>query len=226
MDTKKILETLTKNPAAAGALGGLAGSLLGNVLTGGKVRTGGLIKAGGLATVGYLAYQAWQRHQAQKAGQPAPASAQPAPLATAGVATVPQIPASIPDAFDLTQANKGSQALRVVQAMVAAAKADGVVDATERDRIFDRVKQAGLAQEDQDYILKLLTQPMDVEAVVRGVDSPELGAEVYAASLLAVHPASRAERAYLDMLAARLNLDAGLVAELDRGVAAAVPVNA
>lgn len=221
MDTKKILEALTKNPAAAGALGGLAGSLLGSVITGGKVRTGGLIKAGGLATVGYLAYQAWQRHQAQKAGQPVPAAAQPAapgaPL---------QLPASIPDAFDLSQANKGSQALRVVQAMVAAAKADGVVDATERDRIFDRVKQAGLSQEDQDFVLKILTQPMDVETVVRGVDSPELGAEIYAASLLAVHPASRAERAYLDMLAARLNLDAGLVAELDRGVAAAVPVNA
>lgn len=221
VDTKKLLETLTKNPAAAGALGGLAGSLLGSVLTGGKVRAGGLIKAGGLATVGYLAYQAWQRNQAQKAGEPAPASAQPG-----AIGATPQIPASIPAAFDLGSNAKSAAAMRVVQAMVAAAKADGVVDATERERIFDRVKQSGLSQADQDDVMRVLTQPMNVESVVGGVDSPELAAEIYAASLLAVHPASRAERAYLDMLAARLNLEPGLVAELDRGVAAAVPVNA
>jgi hypothetical protein len=35
MDTQRLIETLTRNPAAAGALGGLAGSLLGSVLTAG-----------------------------------------------------------------------------------------------------------------------------------------------------------------------------------------------
>ena len=218
MDTQKILDMIAKNPAAAGVLGGLAGSLLGGALTGGKSRGGSLLKTGGMAAVGYLAYQAWQRHQAKQAGTAVPAAAQPGALA--------QLPATIPSAFDLTQANNTSAAMRVVQAMVAAAKADGEVDVGERDKIVRRVGQAELSQQERDAVTKLLSQPMDMDAVVSGATTPELAAEIYAASLLAVHPASRVERAYLDMLAARLNLDAGLVTELESGVMAAVTVHA
>ncbi|MCS6947004.1 MAG: tellurite resistance TerB family protein, partial [Steroidobacteraceae bacterium] len=161
MDTKKLIDALTRNPAAAGALGGLAGSLLGSVLTGGKVKAGGLLKAGGLATIGYLAYQAWQRHQAQKAGlavteperRPAAASA----------------PAALPEAFDLLATSHATQALQVVRAMVAAAKADGVVDAAEQTRIAERVRTAGLSSEEQAQVLKLLTEPLNIDAVVSGV---------------------------------------------------------
>ena len=39
MDTRKLLEMLTRNPAAGAAMGGLAGSLLGNVLGGGLLGT-------------------------------------------------------------------------------------------------------------------------------------------------------------------------------------------
>jgi uncharacterized membrane protein YebE (DUF533 family) len=203
VDTRKILDVLTKNPAAAGALGGLAGSLLGNVLTGGKLRVGGLVKVGGLATVGYLAYQAWQRHQAQRSGLP-----------------VPALPASVPAAFDLESATHGAQALRVIKAMVAAAKADGVVDAAEQSKIAERIRAANLSADDQAVVTRILMAPMNLDDVIGGLDSPELATEVYAASLLAVYPANRAERAYLDMLAARLNLEPGLVAELESGVSA------
>src|SRR5688572_676745 len=115
MDTRKLLETLTRNPAASGALGGLAGSLLGNVLMGGgKLKTGNLLKAGGMATVGYLAWQAWQRHQASKQGAQPPAATRDAGFDMA------QIPASLPDAFDLSAASHAGSALKVVQAMIAA----------------------------------------------------------------------------------------------------------
>lgn len=217
MDTKKILETLTRNPAAAGALGGLAGSLLGSVLTGGKVRAGGLVKAGGLATVGYLAYQAWQRHQAQKTGRPVPdSSAADVFRSTSNPAAA--LPQTVPEAFDLESATHGEQALRVIRAMVAAAKADGVVEATERAKITDRIRSSNLSSDEQAEVTRILMEPMNVDEVVGGVDSPELAAEIYAASLLAIHPANRAERAYLEMLAARLNLEPGLVNELERAV--------
>jgi uncharacterized membrane protein YebE (DUF533 family) len=42
-----------------------------------------------------------------------------------------------------------------------------------------------------------------------------LAAEVYAASLIAINPDTPAEKAYLAMLAARLNLDPGLVREIE-----------
>lgn len=228
MDTKQLIDLLTKNPAAGAAMGGLAGSVLGNVLTGKRSGGGGLMKMGGLAAVGYVAYQAWQKHQASKGALPGGAGPTSAPSlesalsgmlgggATAGKPALPQT-------FDLETPANAAQALRVVQAMIAASKADGVVDATERDRVFAKVSEAGLSQQDQDEVLRLLTQPMDMEAVVRGVDSRELAMEIYAASLIAVSPASRAERAYLDLLAARLGLDGDLTMQIEKAAEAMVP---
>lgn len=217
IDAQKILESLQKNPAAAGAFGGLAGSLLGNVLGGGKgIRSGSLMKSGALAAVGYLAYQAWQRHQAQK-------SAQPPPQGLAGAASTAALPASIPDAFDLTTPAHAGQGLAVVQAMIAAARADGVLEPAERDRIFQRVNSLDLSQEDHDYVLRMLTQPVDLEKVVQGAaGSKETALEIYTAAALAVQPANRAERAWLDMLGARLGLEDSLMKEADRTVESAL----
>ena len=221
MDTQKLIDLLTKNPAAGAAMGGLAGSVLGNVL-GGKRGGGSLMKMGGLAAVGYVAYQAWQKHQSGKAGGPPPAAgsleASLGGLLSGGAAASP-----LPKSFDLESPGNSAQALRVVQAMIAAAKADGVVDATERDRVFAKVGEAGLSQQDQDEVMRLLTQPMDMEAVVRGVDSRELAMEIYAASLIAVSPASRAERAYLDLLAARLGLEGDLTMQIEQTAESLLP---
>lgn len=216
MDTKQLIDLLTRNPAAGAAVGGLAGSVLGNVLTG---RGGGLgkttVKYGGLAAIGYVAYQAWQKYQAAKA--PGQAGAGGGGMAVPSV----QQPAALPASFDLE--SNASDALRVIQAMIAASKADGMVEASERDRIFAKVNETGLSQGDQDQVLQLLTQPLDLESVVRGVGTPELATEIYAASLLAVSPANRAERAYLDMLAARLGLESSLTMQIEQAVEALPP---
>jgi uncharacterized membrane protein YebE (DUF533 family) len=241
MDTRKLLEVLMKNPGAGAAAGGLAGGLLGNVLGGGK-GGGKALKYGSLAAVGYVAYQAWQKNQAQQAGRPLPAGGGLGDLlgqvlgqgqggaggvgatgggasGTAGVAQLPGLPPS----FDLEAPANAANALRVVRAMIAASKADGSIDVAEREKIFAKVGEAGLSQADHDEVLRLLGQPPDLEAIVRGVDSRELATEIYAASLLAVSPANRAERAWLDMLAARLGLEGELTLELDRSVGALVP---
>jgi uncharacterized membrane protein YebE (DUF533 family) len=234
MDTKKLLEILTQNPGAGAAAGGFAGSLLGNVLGGGR---GGkkMVKYGSLAAVGYVAYQAWQKNQAQKRGLPPPQGGLESLLgqvmgtgrgvpgaatAGAGAAGVVAPPPALPGSFDLESPANGANALRVIRAMIAASKADGSIDPTERDRIFSRVGDAGLSQADHDEVLRLLGQPADLESIVRGVDSRELASEIYAASLMAVAPANRAERAWLDMLAARLGLENDLTLELDRSVEA------
>ena len=237
MDTRKLLEMLTRNPAAGAAMGGLAGTLLGNVLGGGSGKgSKKLVKYGGLAAIGYVAYQAWQKNQAQKSGGlpqagarsgAAPGSSLESLLgsvlgggaagAAAGApAAAPQLPAS----FDLESGANAAGALKIVQAMIAASKADGVLDAQERERIFARVNESGLGQAKQDEVLRLMTQPADLDSIVRDVDSKELATEIYAASLMAVSPASRAERAWLDMLAARLGLEGDLTLELDRSVEA------
>jgi uncharacterized membrane protein YebE (DUF533 family) len=48
---------------------------------------------------------------------------------------------------------------------------------------------------------------LDLDALVAQVEAPDLAAEVYAASLLAIEVDTQAERAYLDRLAAALKLD-------------------
>lgn len=231
MDTKKLIETLTRNPGASAALGGLAGSLLGNVLSGGGGGKGGrkLVKYGGLAAIGYVAWQAWQKNQAQQAGAPGaagPVGSAAGALGAGGLASTLEsllggnraAAPPLPGTFDLEADANAGDALRVVQAMVAASKADGVVDAEERERIFVKVNESGLSAADRAQVEQLLTQPADLDAIVRDVASKELATEIYAASLLAVSPASRAERAWLDMLAARLGLEGGLTMEIEKTV--------
>jgi uncharacterized membrane protein YebE (DUF533 family) len=237
MDTRKLLEMLTRNPAAGAAMGGLAGSLLGNVLGGGSGKgSKKLVKYGGLAAIGYVAYQAWQKNQAQKSGGLPQAGAGAGASAgnslesllgsvlgggaAGGAAGAPAAAPQLPASFDLESGANAAGALKIVQAMIAASKADGVLDAQERERIFARVSESGLGQAEQDEVLRLMTQPADLDSIVRDVDSKELATEIYAASLMAVSPASRAERAWLDMLAARLGLEGDLTLELDRSVEA------
>lgn len=210
LDPQKIIDMLMKNPVAGGAVGGLAGSVLGSILMGkggGKKLAKTAVKAGGLALVGAVAWKAWQQYQQ---------SQQP----LGGRATHP----ALPQAFDLESsvAVQSGSALRVMRAMVAAAKADGIVDPAERQKIMQRVDEAGPAAADRRFVEELLDRPLDLDSVIEGVDSPELAAEVYAASALAVHPASRIERGYLDLLAARLGMEANLAQEIDRSVTAAL----
>jgi len=243
MDTKKLLEVLMQNPGAGAAAGGLAGGLLGNVLGGGK-GGGKAVKYGGLAAIGYVAWQAWQKNQAQKAGGALPAGAAGAGglggllgqvfgqvpgqagsaaggLPAGGAAGAASLPA-LPGRFDLEAPENSTDALRVVRAMIAASRADGTIDVAEREKIFAKVGESGLSQAEHDEVMRLLGQPADLEAIVDGVDSKELATEIYAASLMAVSPANRAERAWLDMLAARLGLEGELTLELDRSVEALV----
>ena len=63
--------------------------------------------------------------------------------------------------------------------------------------------------------------PLDLDAIVKGASQPEVAVEVYAASLLAIDPDHPAEKAYLQMLAARLGLADELVAEIHRTAAGA-----
>lgn len=61
---------------------------------------------------------------------------------------------------------------------------------------------------------------VDMDAIVNSAASPEVAAEIYATSLLAVTVDSEAEKGYLGMLAARLCLLVELVSELERQVEA------
>lgn len=207
------------------ATGAVAGGLAGLLLGGKKPRklAKSALKVGGVALVGGLAYKAWQDWQGNKAAGAAQAPNAPQQSAnpyTAGQASAPEtytaptgtafLPANTVAAEDLSRT--------LIRAMIAAAKADGHVSEDERARISVQLGQFQLSAEDQAFIEQELAKPLHIDEVARGATCPEVAAEIYAASLLVIDPAGAAERGYLSMLAARLNLDPALVAHLHNRV--------
>ncbi len=194
---------------AGGALaGGLAGILLGSK-SGRKIGKKA-VTYGGMALVAGLAYKAYRDYQSSKTGAPENARAEFAPP-----------PAGSP--FDPSQAarDENDAGLTLMMAMIAAAKADGHVDAEEQGRIFSKLDELALDTEAKAFVMDELRAPLDIDRVVARANTPEMALEIYAASRLTIEPDHPAEKAYLQMLAARLGLEDGLVAELERAVQSA-----
>lgn len=180
-------------------MSGAAGMAAGMLLSGGGLgkMVGSLAKAGAVAAVGGLAWSAWQNYQKNQPG--APASSEDA--------FVPPPQAS----YQREELGKS-----LVRAMIAAAKADGQIDAEEKRRIFERLESMPLSAEEKAFVFDELSSPLDIEAVVARADTPEHASEIYAASLVAMKPDTPTERAYLDALAFKLKLAPALVAEIHR----------
>lgn len=214
MDAKTLIDKLLANPAAQGAVGGLvSGGLLSALTTkGGRKMAGSALKLGGLAAVGALAYKAYSQYK-QGGG-----AAGGKGLDIDSLARLAREKGFLPKAEDAEAEVLGTLVLR---AMVSAAKADGHIDASEQARINARLAQASLSAEEQGFLLRELTAPLDLQGLVADVRTPEAAAEVYAASLLVIEQPSPEEAAYLRDLAARLGLEPALVGELEATVRAA-----
>ena len=182
--------------------GAIAGGLLGVLLTGGGRRMLGTgVKVGGAALIGGLAYKAYEDWRAGKL-----AASQSDPVALPNPAGTAFQPADGDAADDLSA--------RILQAMIAAAKADGHITPDERARIDAQLHNLGLGDEATAMIGAELDQPLDVGRVAALARGDEEATQIYAASLLVVDPEGEAEKQYLAELAARLQLDAGLVDHL------------
>jgi uncharacterized membrane protein YebE (DUF533 family) len=223
MNFEKVMTSL----AGSGVLGGLAGGAVsGALMSNKKARktAGTLLKVGGLAALGGMAWKAYQGYQAQAAGGAGQAAGVPPGRAAdagnpAPVAPPPADPVwSTLDnqgfAIDPADNGQGSRALLLIQAMIAAACADGHLDGDERERIMQQVSVSDLAPDEKALVFDAMHNPPSLLQLSQRVDCPELAAEVYMASLLAVD-ASRAEaRLYLDALAFRLGIPGEMVKQL------------
>lgn len=192
--------------AASGVAGGLLGLLVGGKKKKGKGGLSGALSHGGAAMLGALASQAFQSWQKGQAPSQAPA-ASPHQIATIDQRFLPAAaPAADGQPFELA----------LVRAMIAAAKADGHIDADEHARIFGRVGEFGLDAESKAFVFDALAASVGVSEIAAFATTPEQGAELYLASRLAVEPDGPAELAYLEALAHRLKLPQDLVAHLNR----------
>jgi uncharacterized membrane protein YebE (DUF533 family) len=186
-------EAMLKTLGKSAAAGGLLALLLGTHI--GRKLTGPAVKLGGLAALGGIAYQAYQKWQgnAEMAGN-----------------TIDQL--SGPAA--------ATRSLALLRAMVAAAKADGHIDAAERTRIESQLAALALDAETVAFFKEELEKPLDLQAVAAGADSPAAAAEIYLTSLLVIDDQDAQERAYLQNLAQELKLAPDLVAAIEAQAAA------
>lgn len=180
--------------------GALAGGALGLLLGHKGVRKmgGGALKYGSAAALGALAFRAytdWQRQNAQTAPQQMPR-------------TLDRLP---PQELELH--SRG-----VLQALVAAAKADGHIDERERSLIQEELAKLADDTETRAWLQQEIAKPLDPANVAAAATTPELAAEMYLASLLAADQQSFMERAYLDELARQLKLPPTLKETLERQV--------
>ena len=195
---------------------------------------GGLASGGGLMTLiglGVGAYEILkqQGQQARAGGMPPPAppgaspmggpppppppaaAAPPPPPTPGGVplsppaAPVVGMPAA-PVASGPPGLDSAELAVRMLQAMVAAAHADGVMDEAEERAVLDRLRGADLDQEEKFFLLDQLHRPKTIEELAAGITDFAVARTMYLLAATAVAIDTEAERAWFDRFARQLGL--------------------
>lgn len=184
MSGNSTMDKITKAGGGAAAIGILS-MILG--------RSGGasLTKLGSLAALGSLAYQAYQSYQA-KQGQ------------------APQV-----EETNFTESAKSSDAGQVIlQAMIAAAAADGAISEEEKQAILN---EANNDADVQQWLEQAINSPATPEQIAAQVgNDAALAAQVYLAARVVYKELDRKEIVFLAKLAQALGLDDQLVEELEK----------
>jgi uncharacterized membrane protein YebE (DUF533 family) len=102
----------------------------------------------------------------------------------------------------------------MIRAMIQAAKADGEIDAQERDTILSHLSDA--SDEEIAFVKAELDAPLDIAGLAAAVGETAR-TQVYSAALMAISVDTDAERAYLRGLATALHLDDATVAAIHAG---------
>ena len=200
---QKGLAGATRNPAQAGGIGAILGGLLG----GGGDSVKGALGGGALAILASVAMKALMgAGQAPQGGGGSAWSGGSMPLGL----KVPETPAE--------EQALASTAELVLKGMINAAKADGQIDPREGQRITGKLQEAGIDRSGQQWVLSEMYRPLDLDAFAAEIRSPEVAAQVYAASLLAIEVDTDAERDYLRQLAQRTGLQPAAVLQIHRSM--------
>ncbi|MET0547438.1 MAG: tellurite resistance TerB family protein [Caulobacterales bacterium] len=186
---RTVLTKLKTDPAARNLAIGLGAGALGGMLAGRSKLGATVTRVGGVAALGGLAWFAYKKYQASK-GEAPPAEAK----------TI-----FLPGPSDSPQAQSHGKLL--LRAMIAAARSDGRVDNEERARLFDRLGQVKLDEDEQTFLFNELSQPVDLDALAAEASDPAVATQVYAAAAMAIDGDSPEEEAFLTDLAQKLKLD-------------------
>ncbi len=181
--------------AQVSGIGAAAGALLGGGL-------GGAARGTAMAVLGTLALGAL------KGGQTRAAAGEP------GTDTPTEADNLQVDPDELSALTSKENERLLVKAMINGAKADGQIDKTEIEQILGKLDSSSATAEERQFVLDEMRRPIDIDSIAVEVKSPVQAAEVYAATLLAIHVDTEEERQYLRELASALRLDPGTIQRL------------
>lgn len=202
----QLKDLIANNKLATGAAAGGLGTILLGTKTG-RAITGNAVKIGGLALIAGLAYKALQNYQEGR------------PLLTGGqAANITEAPRG--SGFE-TDAITNEAATVYLKAMIAAAAADGRIDAKEHEKLLGGLRQAGIDAEAEEFLATELNNPATVDALVAGVRTQEEAVQLFTAARIAVDVDTQEEHDFLVALAGGLQLDPALVQHIDATARAA-----
>jgi uncharacterized membrane protein YebE (DUF533 family) len=233
MNIEKLLGKLLEETVGSGGsqiLGGYhsgkkkkrsgSSSLLGNLTS--QLSTGkGLMTAIGLGVGAYEIFRSSGQSQTQ--AQPAAPQNWASPPSASGMPASPPPPPPPPSSFPSAPAQAASipssppsahpassddqeMACRLIRVMIAAAYADGTMDADEEKAILDRLRSVELSQEEKMFLLNELHHPRPIAELSQGITDPRLAQAIYAVALSAIVVDTDSERQWLDELGAALHL--------------------
>ena len=181
---------------AASGVGALLGALMGNS----RSTTANTLGGGMMGLLGMMAYKALKNSMS----------------GTSGISASAQTPT--PQTYTQpTPQQQSSDAEIIITAMIDAAKADGQIDADEFQRITSSLQKNGLGQEGMNYVIQKLQGPMETAKIVAAVKGrPELAAQVYSASIMAITVDTDAERKYLDKLGKAMGLSSDVMQNIEQ----------
>lgn len=198
-----LRERLKTDPQAQAVAAGAGGLLLLGLLgsRGGRRLVGDIAQTGAVAALGALAYKTWMDRHGKRVDEKTI-------VRDAEASGFPIDPASDPDF-----------ALAVVRTMLAAAYADGVIDAHEQ-RIIDGAKaKAQITEDERRMLAGEVPEAETLRLIAVAAKTPHHASELYAAAVLSAGELNDRESDFLRKLADALGLDADETKALRHGVA-------
>jgi len=201
----KLKELIAQHQmGAAATAGGLGAVVLGTKT--GRSAAMGAAKLGALALIGGLAYKAYQNYSEGK------------PLITGAAGFLPeQAPSG--SGFE-PQAISNDAAVLYIRAMIAAAAADGRIDAAEQQKILGGLKQAGVEQGAREFLQQEIQNPATADQLAAACQSGEQAVQVFTAARIAIDLDSNEENDFLVDLATKLGIDEKLAQHIDAAASA------
>lgn len=195
----KLKELIQNNQLGAGAVAGGLGSILLGTRTGRSVAMSAA-KLGALALIGGLAYKAYQNYQ------------QGRPLISGPDGQLAEAPRG--SGFEAAAVTHES-AMLYVRGMIAAAAADGRIDAAEQQKILGSLKQSGLDREAEQFLSNELNNPATAEQLVQSVSTEAEAVQLYTAARIAIDLDTAEEHEFLSALGQGLGINDELAQHID-----------